>query len=83
MNVFISYAQADEQTAKKIADGLKRQGLHVWDDRQILPGTLWAEEIFRALRANGGREVLSLEVFIRKYWQQDALDVARSGLEQM
>jgi TIR domain len=58
MNVFISYAQADKTTAKRIAEGLKRQGLHVWDDSQILPGHLWAEEISRALRESDAMVVL-------------------------
>jgi sugar phosphate isomerase/epimerase len=40
-------------------------------------------EILRLLSATGGQKVLSLEVFNRKYWEQDALEVARVGLEKM
>ena len=40
-------------------------------------------DILRLLHATGGRKVLSLEVFNRKYWEQDALEVARTGLEKM
>ncbi len=40
-------------------------------------------EILRVLHATGGRKVLSLEVFNRKYWEQDPLEVARTGLEKM
>jgi len=40
-------------------------------------------EILRLLHATGGQKVLSLEVFNRKYWEQDALEVARTGLEKM
>jgi sugar phosphate isomerase/epimerase len=40
-------------------------------------------EILRVLRATGGQKVLSLEVFNRGYWERDALEVARAGLEKM
>jgi TIR domain len=50
MNVFISYARRDQPTAKKIADGLKRAGLNVWYDADILPGGLWVDQISKALR---------------------------------
>jgi sugar phosphate isomerase/epimerase len=40
-------------------------------------------DILRLLHASGGQKVLSLEVFNRKYWEQDPLEVARTGLEKM
>ena len=40
-------------------------------------------EILRDLRDIGYRGMLSLEVFNRKYWEQDAALVARTGLEKM
>jgi 2-keto-myo-inositol isomerase len=40
-------------------------------------------EILRILRANGGQKVLSLELFTRKFWEQDPLQVAKTGLEKM
>lgn len=40
-------------------------------------------EIMSALRACGFRGALSLELFNRDYWQQDARDVARTGLAKM
>jgi 2-keto-myo-inositol isomerase len=40
-------------------------------------------EILRILRAAGGQKVLSLELFSRKYWEQDPLEVAKTGLEKM
>ena len=41
------------------------------------------KEILRELRRIGYRGVLSLELFNRDYWKQDALTVARTGLEKM
>lgn len=37
-------------------------------------------EMLKALRHNGGQKVLSLEVFNRDYWAQDAQVVAKTGL---
>ena len=40
-------------------------------------------DILRALSALGGQTVLSLELFNRKYWEMDALEITRAGLEKM
>ncbi len=40
-------------------------------------------EILRVLRASGGQRVLSLELFTRKFWEQDPMEVARTGLAKM
>jgi len=55
------------------------------DGFRVFPGDGVAPvvEILRILRANGGRTVLSLELFNRKYYEQDALEVAGAGLEKM
>jgi sugar phosphate isomerase/epimerase len=55
------------------------------DSFRVFPGdgTAPITEILTALHKTGGEKVLSLEVFNRKYWAQDALEVARNGLEKM
>jgi 2-keto-myo-inositol isomerase len=40
-------------------------------------------DVLRLLHAQGREKVLSLELFSRKYWAQDALEVARTGLAKM
>jgi sugar phosphate isomerase/epimerase len=40
-------------------------------------------ELLQALRRTGGQKVLSLELFNRKYWSEDALEVAKTGLARM
>ena len=37
----------------------------------------------QALRRIGGQKVLSLELFNRKCWSEDALGVAKTGLARM
>jgi len=55
------------------------------DSFRIFPGDGIAPvtAILRSLIAIGGPKVLSLELFNRKYYEQDALEVARAGLEKM
>jgi sugar phosphate isomerase/epimerase len=55
------------------------------DSYRCMPGDGVAPltQILRDLRAGGGRTVLSLELFNRKYWEQDPLEVARLGLAKM
>jgi 2-keto-myo-inositol isomerase len=40
-------------------------------------------DLLQTLRRTGGRKVLSLELFNRKYWSEDALAVAKTGLARM
>ena len=45
----MSYASEDREVAGQLAGDLVARGLHVWWDRLIEGGTVWAEEIDRAL----------------------------------
>lgn len=54
------------------------------DEHRVYPGDGVAPlgEIFRTLRDNQFRGALSLELFNRSYWQQDAFEVVKTGLEK-
>ncbi len=55
------------------------------DSYRVYPGdgTAPIPEILRLLRQNGGQKVLSLELFNRKLWTEDPLEVAKTGLAKM
>src|SRR5262249_13061174 len=55
------------------------------DSYRVYPGdgTAPVKEVLRLLRATGTSVVLSLEVFNRAYWAQDAMEVAKTGLGKM
>jgi sugar phosphate isomerase/epimerase len=55
------------------------------DAHRVYPGDGVAplKEVLRDLRLAGFRGFLSLELFNRDYWKQDALAVAKTGLEKM
>ena len=57
----------------------------ITDAHRVYPGDGVAPlvSVLRDLRRNGFRGVLSLELFNRDYWKQDALKVAQTGLEKM
>jgi len=55
------------------------------DSFRVYPGDGAAPlpELLRTLHQTGGQKVLSLEVFNRKYWAEDPLEVAKTGLAKM
>jgi sugar phosphate isomerase/epimerase len=55
------------------------------DEHRVYPGdgTAPIVEVLRALRAIGSEGWLSLELFNRAYWAQDAATVLRTGVEKM
>jgi 2-keto-myo-inositol isomerase len=55
------------------------------DGHRVYPGDGVApyKQIASSLKGMGGTKVLSLELFNVEYWKQDALIVARTGLEKM
>lgn len=55
------------------------------DSDRVYPGDGAAplKQILRSLRAMGGTKILSLELFNEAYWKQDALLVAKTGLQKM
>ena len=54
------------------------------DAHRVYPGDGIAPltKIFRTLRDNGYRGAVSLELFNRDYWKQDAFEVAKTGFEK-
>jgi 2-keto-myo-inositol isomerase len=57
----------------------------ITDQFRVYPGDGVAplKQVLRDLRANGFNGFLSLELFNHEYWKNDALLVARTGLEKM
>lgn len=55
------------------------------DSDRVYPGDGIAPEkdILRSLKKIGGTKVLSLELFNETYWKEDALHVAKTGLQKM
>src|SRR5262249_25543980 len=59
MKVFLSYAQPDQDFARKMVDGLCKSGHEIWfDEFELTPGTAWGREIDAALKASRAMIVL-------------------------
>ena len=48
-NVFISYSHHDRDFVDQLTQGLESEGIKVWSDRSIQPGSNWIEEIEEGL----------------------------------
>jgi sugar phosphate isomerase/epimerase len=62
--------------------GRNRTELNDGDRVHVGDGVAPTDMIFKALADNGCRAALSLELFNKSYWEQDAEKVAREGLEK-
>ena len=69
MKVFISHAYTDDPFVRKVAAGLEKVGLEVWDaTREILPGDNWADKVARALEESEAMVVLLTPDALRSNW---------------
>jgi 2-keto-myo-inositol isomerase len=96
-DVYHLYKGGSGFTGLKLLNGAALQVMHmndypatparatITDAHRVYPGDGVAPlpALLRDLRRLGFGGVLSLEVFNREYWKQDALTVARTGLEKM
>ncbi len=55
------------------------------DAFRVFPGDGVAPltQVLKTLKANGGRTVLSLELFNHEYWKRDSMLIAKTGVEKM
>lgn len=96
-DVFHLFKSGSDYRGLKLLTGTAAHVLHVNDypaeppreklddSHRCYPGDGIAplKNILQLLRETGGQRVLSLEVFNREYWKEDALAVAKSGLAKM
>jgi len=76
MKVFISHSHKDEPLAKRIAEVLRKAGLDVWDEREILPGDNWAEKVATALNESNAMVVLLTAEALKSRWVQHDISFA-------
>lgn len=96
-DVYHLYKGGSDVTGLKLLNGTAIHVFHVndypatpprdmiTDADRVYPGDGIAplDAVFRHLREIGYTGVLSLELFNRDYWKQDALSVARTGLQKV
>lgn len=96
-DVYHTYKGGSDFNAYKVISGKTIQVFHmndypaepprdkIGDGDRVMPGDGIAPitSILSDVYANGCRAMLSLELFNRDYWKQDALEVAKIGLAKM
>ena len=96
-DVYHTYKGGSDFDAYKVISGCTIQVFHlndypadpsrdrIGDGDRVMPGDGIAPipQILRDVYDNGCRAMLSLELFNRDYWKQDALEVAKLGLSKM
>jgi hypothetical protein len=76
-HVFLSYSRRDLRTMQRVRDDLLANGLSVWTDEGIHPGTVsWKESIERAIRGAGMLLVLLSPDANDSTWVQREIDYA-------
>ena len=97
LDVYHIYKGGSDFTGLKLLGGAAMHAFHIndypadpprqqiTDAHRVYPGDGVAplDSILRDLYSTGFRGALSLELFNRDYWRQDALTVARTGLKKM
>jgi adenylate cyclase len=69
--IFLSYARADVDCARKLADLIGRAGHDVWWDRELQGGSRFTTEIDKALRDAEAVVVLWSDASLESAWVQD------------
>ncbi len=77
MRVFISHGYTDEPLAKKVATGLEKGGLQVWDAmREISPAENWDDKVKQALQESDAMVVLLTANALRSSWVRREIEYA-------
>jgi len=76
VKVFISHSCQDEVLARRVADGLRKRGLDVWDDRDVFPGDNWARKLSKALEQAQAMVVLITPDALRSDWVRREIEYA-------
>lgn len=76
IRIFLSYAQSDQQWARKLSEYLDAEGFQVFDPAELLPGDNWSLEIGRALDTSEAMVVLISPAGVSSPWVQREIQYA-------
>jgi DNA/RNA endonuclease G (NUC1) len=68
VDVFISYARADEKIAKNVVETLRSEGFEVWYDSRIYAGAKWKSLLTKTLASSKAIVVLWSQQSIKRPW---------------
>jgi|ERR1700674_844644 hypothetical protein len=82
-DIFLSYGEADRETAGRIARLLEGQGWSVWWDRKIAGGETWREVIQSALQDMRCMVVLWSRSSVDSFWVNEEAEEGRMRKQLM
>ena len=83
MNIFISHSHSDKATVRKIAEDLKRHGITIWlDEELITPGDNWLDKINSAVENSDAILVIISRNTEQSRWQTSEIAFAVSAQRQ-
>jgi hypothetical protein len=69
MKVFISHSYEDQSLVRRIAEGLRKNGLEVWlGETDLMPGENWAQKVSKALDDSQAMVVVITPNAMRSPW---------------
>ncbi len=74
-DIFLSYAHADEATARRFAEGLERAGFSIWWDSSLRSGDAFDAAIENALQAASAVIVLWSKTSVQSRWVRGRSDL--------
>lgn len=80
--IFIVYARKDIETAKEVANLLRKANLEPWlDIDNIVPGQIWKDEINRAMASSGAAIILISEHLMAGNYSRHEMDMLLKGFK--
>lgn len=75
--VFISYSQKDKEFVDQLSEKLNNSGIDTWVDvQQIVPGSMWQDEIKRGIESAGLFLIVLSENYLSSSWTSIELAIA-------
>ncbi len=78
-DIFVSYAQADRDWVKELATALEAEGLSVWWDPNLLPGTRYRDAIQSEMDKAKAVVVVWSRISIESDWVRDEAEDGRQS----
>jgi hypothetical protein len=75
-DVFISYSNENRDIADQVAEDLRQAGIHVFYDKELVPGEAWGPRLEQQLRTAKYILVLLSPAYVRSEWARKELEIA-------
>lgn len=75
-DIFISSPPGDRAWVKHVVSALAKEGVSAWDDTQVKPGAVWADEVLNAIEVSRHVLFIFTNSQLNKNWRALELGLA-------